>query len=753
MNMESNSKIMATHLAKTAYIYVRQSSLHQVENHVESRLRQYALSEWAMQAGWQKENIVVIDTDQGKSSASPNSRSGFGDLIAAVGRGQAGIVIALEATRLARNSLDWHNLLYMCRWTDTLIADENSIYDPGDSSDRMILGIRGQMSEMELENSIGRMIKARWNKARRGEFLTTPPAGFDIDEDERIVMSRDESICHAIATAFEKFDEFGNVRQVWEWWRSQELLFPVRKIKKGHPVEWRKPLYAMFLRTFANPVYSGTYVFGRTKTAKVFDAKGLTNKPKTTKVSKDDWEVVIKENHPGYITWEKFIENGKKVSENSTMKRDENFKSSAAREGHALLQGLVLCGHCGRSMTVSYGGHKSGNGGTGGRVFQYRCNKAKSYTGMSDCHVVGGKRIDICVTSIFLDVAKPSSYEALKAAIATENDRQDSLTKYWQLQVEKAEYETQRAQRQYEATEPENRLVARTLEKNWEDRLRDLEEAKNKASAAAQTSHHLSADQIARMETLGRDLSVIWTFESTNHADRKRLLRCLIKEVQLKTCNDQYEVKIVWKGGAVTMASVPRRKGVTLLKTSEDDIELVRKLAAEFDDAQIARILSKQGRKSRRGIPYTKAGICAIRGKYKIPRGTPRIQDPQSGPFTADEVARELGVTMSTIQRWLKDGLLIGKQMVAGAPWQITLDEETRARLTGKSAPDGWLSLTDAATYLGISKSHVAHLVNTKKVNAVRVPDGKRMCWKIDVLSYACRDQRELFDQIGNATF
>ena len=640
----------------------------------------------------------------------------------------------------------------MCRWTGTLIADENSVYDPADSSDRMVLGIRGQMSEMELENSIGRMIKARWNKARRGEFLIMPPAGFDIDENERIVMSNDESIRQAITTMFEKFDELGSGRQVFDWWCANGLLFPVRAISKGHPVKWRKPLYATFWRTLKNPIFSGAYAFGRTKSTRNFDATKMTNRTKTTKVAQEDWEVLIKENHPGYITWDKFAANQQKLTENATMKSGENGKMGAIRTGNALLQGLVRCGKCGRSMTVSYGGHKSNSARLGGRVFQYRCFSAKYYTQDGDCHVVGGKRIDCSVVDAFFEVAQPASAASIKEAIERENAQQDSLSKYWQLQVEKAEYEVKRAQRQYEASDPENRLVVRTLEKTWEERLSQLEDIRKKASGFVITARQISAEEVARIEVLGRDLKRIWNAPNTDYADRKRLLRCLIEEVQLRTLADQYEIKIVWKGGAITVRAVPRVSRGHVNKTSEDDIALVRKLAVEFDDAQIARTLNKQGRRSGRGIPYTKQSVVSMRGRYKILRGTPRVPNDRTGPFTADEAARELGVAMSTVQRWLQDGLLVGKQVAACAPWQITLDETTRARLTGGASPEGWVGLTQAARFLGVSKGQVAHLVNGGKIDAVRVQDGKRTVWKIDVNSYASRHQPGLFDQMGNTT-
>ena len=286
-------RIQPHHLERSAYVYVRQSSLRQVAEHLESQRRQYERVDWALAAGWPRERIEVIDEDQGKSGATAKVRPGFARLVAAVAQGEVGVVVALEVTRLARNSPDWHHLLYLCRFTETLIADEHTVYDPQLSSDRMVLGLRGQMGELELETMIGRMVSARWSKAERGELYTIPPAGYDLDELGHWVMSSDEAVVHALRTVFEKFDELGSARQVFHWWNAQGLTYPVRRLRsRVHPVVWLAPSYAMILRTLRNPIYTGAYVFGKSKTVRRLDDEG-TVRVHLQQRERNEWPVLI----------------------------------------------------------------------------------------------------------------------------------------------------------------------------------------------------------------------------------------------------------------------------------------------------------------------------------------------------------------------------------------------------------------------------------------------------------------------------
>ena len=744
------SKLRREHLDRTAYVYVRQSTMKQVDNNLESKRMQYNLATWATTLGWPAERIVVVDEDQGKSSAMADARVGFERLASAVGRSEVGIVLSLEVSRLARNSPEWHHLMYLCRWTNTLMADQHGIYDLALSSDRMVLGIRGQFAEMELDTSIHRMVEARWNKARRGEFLTYTPAGYDIDDLGQIVMTSDESIQHAIRTVFAKFDELGTARQVFVWWRDQKMQFPVRRVQlPGHPVVWGAPLYPMVLSVLRHPIYAGVYAFGRSQTVHEIDPDDSRKlKVRTHRVRRDEWPVLIKDHHPGYISFEKYGDNRQRMRSNEVMGREgDETKAGPAREGRALLQGLARCGQCGRRMIVSYGGRRGSDKTT--RTLQYRCFGARSVLGGKECQNVGGKQIEKVVVQAFLEATAPAGVDAAVLAEDMVRQQRDGTERTWQLQIEKAAYEAQRAERQYHAAEPENRLVARELERRWNERLSALDVVRSHATSALDGNRLLSAQEIERAKRLGKDLDAVWHAEKTTYRDRKRLLRCAVEDVQLRTEDKRYSIRIVWKGGLATEHEAVRFMAGQWNVTPEDTVDLVRKLAAEFDDAQIARILHKQRRRSGPGNPFTKASVAHLRRQHEIPVCATKIaRDPKEGPFNADEAAIELGVAVVTIHRWLREGVLPGRQMTPGAPWRITLTDEVRRRLSGGDAPSGWVGLTEAARRLGLGKANVAHQVKQGKIPAVRVKVGKRTCWRIDVSSVKDRRQPDMFDQM-----
>jgi DNA invertase Pin-like site-specific DNA recombinase len=745
--IDSSAKIRPEHLERKAYVYVRQSSLGQVRDHVEGRLRQYQMVDWAEQAGWPKERIVVIDEDQGKSASVAESRAGFGGLVTAAGRGEAGIVISLEVSRLARNSPDWHNLIYLSRWTDTLITDGQTIYDPKVSADRMVLGIRGQVSELELDHSIQRMIEARWNKARRGELMTIPPAGYDLDDLNQLVLTTDESVSHAIQTVFAKLDELGSGRQVFLWWKQQQLTYPVRRVQlRSHPVVWLEPKYAMVLRTLHNPIYAGVYVFGRFETVRELDHDN-PNRLRVRRVQRrNPWPVLIEDHHPAYISFEKYLKNQELLGNNAMMKARDANKAGPVREGEALLQGLVRCGRCGRAMSVGYGGHRPG---CDTRTMQYRCKESRTRLGGKDCQTIGGKRIDEAVMQAFLEATTPAGLEAVGQMQEQLQADNETLERSWALQVEKADYEAKRAERQFHAAEPENRLVARELERRWNERLKELEVVREKAAAARRRIPWLSEEEMDQARQLAHNLEELWHSKTTTNRDRKRLLRCLIEEVQLTTEDKRYLVRIVWKGGALTEREVVRRpSGGGFTKTPEDTIELVGKLAREFDDTQIARILNKQGRRTGIGNPFTQAIVLSLRGHHKIPKClSQQARDPKEGPFTADEAAAELGVGMGTIHRWLRQGVLAGVQATPGAPWRILLTEEVRRRLSGGDAPAGWVSLGEAARRLGLSKSHVTYLAKTGRLEAMQTTVRQQRRWRINVDEANCGRQAEMFER------
>jgi len=456
---------------------------------------------------------------------------------------------------------------------------------------------------------------------------------------------------------------------------------------------------------------------------------------------------LIRDHHSAYITFEKFLSNQERLRGN-VMMQQPGKPSGPAREGPALLQGLVMCGHCSRRMYLSYGGHKSE---TSKRIFQYRCMQARNQIRAPDCQVIGGKRVDEVVVEAFLEATQPCALEASRLAHEQAQNEGEAIRRYWEHQIERAEYEAQRAQRQYHAVEPENRLVARELERRWNEQLKALEKLRSQAGEALRAEPLLREEELSRLRLLCRDLRDVWDAERTTNRDRKRLLRCLIEEVQLRTDEERHEIRIVWKGGATTDRTIARLKGGSALRTPEETVDLVRVLAKDFDDTQIARILNRQGRRSGLGKPFTKISVMSLRGKNRIPKCPNRqAKDPVEGPFTADEAAQELGVTMTTVHRWLREGLLAGEQVTPGAPWRILLTEEVRRRLAGGEAPEGWVGLTEAARRLGLTKSRVAYLVKTGKLNAVRATVGKRRCWRIDVSSTTYAKQQDLLNQMDN---
>jgi DNA invertase Pin-like site-specific DNA recombinase len=740
-------KITPAHLARLAFVYVRQSSPQQVRRNLESQRRQYDFAARATALGWSRDRVVVLDGDQGKSGAIPYARTAFGELASAVARAEAGIVMSLELSRLARNDADWHHLVYLCRWSETLIADEQGIYDPTASADRMMLGIRGQVNELERDNAVHRMVEARWTKARRGEAFTIPPAGYERDERGTLVLAPDQAVHAALVRVFQKFDELGTVRQVYLWWRDEGLPFPVRRlVPRVHPVVWRPVSYRLLVQTLHHPIYAGAYVFGRSETRRELDPE--TQRLVVRRVPRKEWPVLIQDHHPAYISFAQYLQNQTRMRENEARgRRTDESHQGAVREGRALLQGLVRCGQCGRQMYVNYGGAAAA------RTLQYRCARVQVLHGSPECQLVGGKRIEATVVEAFLQATEVAGPAA--AALAGEQQREEITTaeRAWQLEIEKAEYEAGRAERQYNAVEPEHRTVARELERRWNERLTELQAVRARAAAARAQHHLLTTEELARAQHLGTHLEEVWHAATTTMRERKRLLRCLIDEVQLRTEATRHRVRVVWKGGAITDREVVRfAPGAgAARRTPEDTIALVRQLAAEFDDAQIARILNRQGRRSGLGRAFTQASVLSLRGKYQIPKcPRPAPARADEGPFTAQETARVLGVTMSTVHRWLRNGILAGQQATPGAPWRIVLTADVRQRVSTGTAPASWVGVTEAARRLGRSTSYVTYLVTHGQLPAIRTTVGKRTCWRIDVSSAAYDGQPALFEQMTN---
>ena len=735
-------KITASHRARDAYVYVRQSTLLQVQVHTESLARQYDLRQRATALGWPAHQVVVIDEDLGRSGASAAGRSGFSELVADVGLGKTGIILVLEVSRLARSNADWYQLLDLCALTDTLIADADGIYQPGSYNDRLILGLKGTMSEAELHLIRSRLTEGLRHKAARGELRQNLPVGLDYDSGGTVIITCDEAVREAIATVYRRFAELGSARQVLLSLREDGLLLPRRASgSSSGRIIWAQATYPAVHDFLTNPAYAGAFVFGRTRAWKRVDASGKVLSG-VRELPREQWAVLIPDHHPGYISWEAYEANTAKLRANWRPPRGHG--GGAPREGTALLQGLLRCGRCGRIMQTGYSGPK-------GNSPRYVCARAKQlYAAERGCCSIGGGRLEKTILAELFTVLEPASLEATAKALAEADDQYRQRMAAFELAVERARYEAGRAWRQYDAVEPENRLVARTLERAWEDRLAVVRRAENDLRAQqARRPVTLTSDELAWITTAGADVKAVFWAPTTTIPERKQLIRAVIAEVVL-TIGDQQRVaglRIIWQGGAVTEVSMPMtKKGGHTRTTSEDTVALVRRLARHYDDKTIALILAKQRRRTATGLTWTKARVHSLRVSRGIPACEPQPGNVSTGSedspmLTVPQAAAELGISKYTVYRWLRDGFITGEQLTPAAPWRIRVDQALRDKIAPQ-APPGWLPLDQAATALGIARQTVLHKVQRGELAAVLVNRGQRQGLRIQVR----HDQAGLFD-------
>ena len=733
--MRNDSKIAPSHLNRNAYIYIRQSTEHQVRENIESQQRQYELIDIAKQYNWNQDSIIVIDDDLGRSGSSTTGRTGFAKLVADVALKKAGIIFGLEVSRLARNNKDWYQLLDLCSLTATLIADSDGVYDPSSFNDRLLLGLKGTMSEAELHMLKSRMLQGLYHKAQKGELKFKLPVGYQFDPEDKIIKALDEQVTHIIDLTFKKFFEIGTVNGVLKYLLEENLLFP-RQASFEKRLRWIRPYYKAIRDTLGNPLYTGTYVFGRTKVVKDLDEHG-NQKSRQKKQAMEDWDVIIHDHHPPYISWDQYLKIQKMIEKNSPPPKSQ--ASQAVREGSALLQGLASCGNCGRTMHVNYHHQRK-------KAYPYYvCNVASRNFGVPYCQSVGGRKIDQAVSDSFLEAVSPASLNIHLQALQKIQQQQDMALEQLQLQLERAEYEASRTFRQFDAVEPENRLVARTLERQWNNSLRHAEELKIRiAKRKNEFKDRLSKIEEQEIYRLAHNIPDIWNAPTTSDRDRKMLLRAAIQEAQLTKQDRDVTVKIRWIGGAVTNKIVHLPKVRSKRHTSLDLVELVRQLAQKFNDDQIARILIRQGRKTATGLSFSAHKIANLRRNYGIPRYK-KPKGEQSKTYTAQQAAQILQVSTPTIHNWLNAGFIKGEQMTEGAPWEILLTDDDIERLTAQDAPEGWLPLQLAAKELGVSKQTVLNWVKSKKLQYIYVTKGKKKGLRINTLSTTYRKQLSIF--------
>ena len=655
-----SEKIRAEHLERAAYVYVRQSTLHQVRHHREGQQRQYALADRARRLGFA--HVEVVDDDLGVSGSGKQEREGFARLLTAVCEGAVGAVFALEASRLARNNRDWHNLIDLCALNDTVLVDDDGIYDPGLINDRLLLGLKGTMSEFELSLFRQRAREAFEQKIKRGCALWELPVGFMRTDDDGVEKSADRQVQHAVEMVFAKFEELGSARQTMLYFRDEQLLLPeVVRGTGGQEIVWRLPRESRVRQIVRNPCYAGALVYGRTTFAARPPATGQRAATRARRRRPiEEWRVLLREHHQGYITWEQFLRHQRMLEGN--VSRGEGSSSGAAKSGAALLSGLLRCGRCGRMFFVTYAG-------LAGKVARYGCRGGRTERGSASCQSLGSLRVDRRVADLVLDAIRPAGIEAalqvMERAVNEDQEKQRAL----EMALEKARYEAKRAQRQFDAVDPDNRLVAGELEARWNQALERVAEVEARLTAQSAQSHPLSAEQTDRLRELGNDLPLLWHHPAAPMELKKRIVRTVIEEIVVNSTDQarQHALQIHWKGGVHTALQVSRNgPGQTRHVTDEKAIELLAELSKICDDATIAQVLNRLGYRTGTGSTWRVHHVHSMRHW----RGLPNHR--RSGEWLSlEETARELRVSNTVIKRLIRENILPARQVVRYAPWII----------------------------------------------------------------------------------
>lgn len=654
------TRIAPDHLGRQAFVYVRQSTQDQVLHNHESRRRQYALADRARGLGWAEP--VVIDDDLGRSGGGV-VRPGFERLLLAICEGRAGIVLAVEASRLARNGRDWHTLLEFCGLVGCLLADEDGLYDPRLPNDRLLLGMKGTMSEMELSILRQRSLEALRQKARRGELFLNVAVGYVKVRHDRIARDPDLRIREALGLVFRKFAEFQSMRQVHLWLRQEQVLLPsVEATEDGRRIVWKLPVYNTVRALLTNPIYGGAYAFGRTA-SRVTVENGRKRISRGHRRDREEWDVLIVDHHEGYIPWAEFERNQRLIADNANCRG--LMVRGAVRRGDALLAGLLRCGHCGRRLHVSYSG-------TDGYCVRYNCRGAHINHGTRPCIAFGGLRVDAAVSTEVLRHVAPLGVEAALDAIATREEENGETRRQAELALTQARYEADLARRQYDAVDPANRLVAAELERRWNDRLVEVQRQEERlATMTASRPETLGAGEKDRLMALGADLETAWSHPGATAETRKRILRAVLEETVATLTEERIELVIHWRGGDHTRLAVPRNRTGQHRWSSDADVrDLIRALARQQVDGAIAATLNRLGKRTGRGNPWTEARVRSFRSQHQVPVHRPG-EMAERGELTLEEAARRLGVSRMTVLRLISAGTLTANQVCRGAPWAV----------------------------------------------------------------------------------
>ena len=684
--LSTDERITTAHRAKLAYVYVRQSSPGQVRHHQESTELQYRLVERAAVFGWPRERVHVIDDDLGKSGTSSKDRYGFQTLIAEVGLGKAGLVMSLDASRLARNNRDWHQLLELCSLFGVLIADGERLYDPAAYHDRLLLGLSGIMSEVELHQIKIRLHQGERQKAARGELRLPLPAGLIHTRDGSVTFNPDEEVQERLRLVFAKFRELRSAKAVMRYLRRGNLLLPVRPLHgpAPHDVVWRPADSARVINILKNPAYAGAYVYGRRRPDPLRRQPG-SDRIGTAAVAPEDWSICLKDAHPAYLDWDEFMANRRQLADN--VGRYDAGRPGAPRKGNALLQGIVSCGRCARRMCLRYSGPH-------GDYPVYVCVADSSAEGRPRCQEVRALAVDAEVERLILTALTPDRIVLAIAALGEIEEETRTMERQWSLKRERARYDAERARRQYDAVEPENRLVARSLERVWEERLRRVDRVEQEYDAwRREQSVSISDNDRAEILALGEELPRLWRAATTRSTDRKQIVRLVIKDVALdqKRRRGYVWIKVIWQTGAASEHWLQR---CVQGYEQHADQDRLRQCITELNrqqkmDGEVAAILNKEALRTAHGAPFSGGMVHVLRKRWRIQsvkiNGT--AANPQQWPdgsYSVQGAAAAIGITPQVIFDWLRKGWLTGTQLAKGMPWQISLSPNQAAVLRAR---------------------------------------------------------------------
>lgn len=724
--MSPSLKLQPRHLQLQAIVYVRQSTQRQVLENQESTRRQYQLAERARQLGWPAPQVQLIDDDLGMSGASSHHRSGFQRLVAAIGLGEVGMVLVTEVSRLSRRNSDWHRVIELCAVFRTLIADEDGIYDAQDPNDRLLLGVKGTLFAAELHILRARMRGNLLNKARRGELALRLPVGYRRLGDGTVVLDPEEEVRQTLARIFERFAVLRNARAVQRELNAQRLRMP-RMIQVGADagkLAWVQPTYQMIQQVLTSPVYAGVFVYGRRKLEMApGDPPTVTERRRPV----EEWDIVVPGIYPAYLTHDQYLRNRQQLRDN--MYKFNRKGRGAPRDGTALLQGLMLCGRCGRRMTVS----------SGHEYRRYECRRALLDYATPLCQAFPARPLDEAIGMVLLEAMQPATLETTLQAFAVLDRERRELDRHWQLRIECARYEAGRAQRQYDAVEPENRSVARTLEARWNAALQALETLQREYAVLQRTDllplGDADRDSVRR---LAADLPALWHAPTTTMVDRKRLLRLAVTEVTLTIRAEQRQAtfKVLWCGGAVTEHTADCPPIGLHLRTRAAVLDRLAELAGRYPDHQVAERLNAEGFRTRTGKAWTYGRVHSVRKQHAIPTGCPLDPSPAAaradGLVSSKAAAERLQVSSSLVNLWVRHGVLQHDQRVAASKVWVRLDKTDVARLTGStSEAPGLPTFKMVMLQTGLSHKDLWQQVVEGRYLPYRVRHGQTWQWHL----------------------